>query len=104
MSEYLTNRDNLICVFILIDGKIPPQTLDLDFVEWVVQSQIPFALIFTKTDKVKEAPLKKNIAKFKEALAERCDGTPAILTCSTKNKKGRVEVLNFIEKAVSMGG
>tara|TARA_R110002096_G_scaffold173997_9_gene349629 strand:- start:3306 stop:3905 length:600 start_codon:yes stop_codon:yes gene_type:complete len=104
VSEYLTNRDNLICVFILIDGKIPPQTLDLDFVEWVVQSQIPFALIFTKTDKVKEAPLKKNIAKFKEALAERCDGTPAILTCSTKNKKGRVEVLNFIEKAVSMGG
>lgn len=103
VSEYLVTRETLACVFILIDSKIPPQSIDLDFVEWIVQSQVPFALIFTKTDRVKPGRLKTNIANFREALAERCDGTPTILTCSTKNKNGRVEILNVIEEALSMG-
>ena len=104
VSDYLVNRPNLICVFVLIDAKIPPQQLDLEYIEWVVDNQIPFALIFTKTDKAKPEALKKNIAKFKDALAERCDGLPKLFASSTKSKRGRVEVLEFIEKVVAIRG
>ena len=101
VSDYLANRPNLRCVFILIDSKISPQTLDLDFIEWVVGCQIPFALIFTKIDKTKAGALKKNIAAFMEALAERCDGEPNIFTCSSRADKGRVEIIDFINKVVA---
>ncbi|MFT5466008.1 MAG: GTP-binding protein [Verrucomicrobiales bacterium] len=102
VSDFLVNRPNLICAFVLIDAKIPPQRLDLEFVEWIVNNEIPFALIFTKTDKTKPDALSRNIASFKGALAERCDGVPKVLAASTKSKKGRLEVLNFIEKAVAV--
>jgi GTP-binding protein len=102
VSDYLVNRPNLLCVFILIDSRLSPQKIDLGFVEWVVECKIPFALIFTKTDKTKAGPLRKNIEKFKEALAERCDGIPKIFTSSTKANKGRLELLEFIDQAVSM--
>ena len=102
VSDYLTNRTNLRCVFILIDARLPPQQLDIEFTEWVVNCRIPFALIYTKIDKTKATPLRQNIEKFKEALAERCDGTPEILTCSTKSGTGRYEILDMIEATISM--
>ncbi|MCL4111560.1 UNVERIFIED_CONTAM: hypothetical protein GTU68_056232 [Idotea baltica] len=104
VSDYLVNRENLLCVFILIDAKIPPQELDVEFVEWVVQYELPFALIFTKADKTKPGPLKKNIEAFKAELAKRCDGEPAVLSCSVKDYKSRLGVLNFIEETLKMVG
>ena len=101
VSDYLVNRLNLLSVFILIDAKLPPQKLDLEFVEWVVNCQIPFVLIFTKTDKTKPKRLQANIEAFKEALAERCDGEPKILTCSIKDYKSRVGILDFIDQTIS---
>ncbi|MEM7383943.1 MAG: YihA family ribosome biogenesis GTP-binding protein, partial [Verrucomicrobiota bacterium] len=94
------NRPNLRGLFILIDSRIPPQKLDLEFTEWVVDCRIPFALIFTKTDKQKAGAIQKTIDAFKEALAERCDGTPVVLTCSAKLGKGRREILKFIQAAL----
>ncbi|MGY8641203.1 MAG: ribosome biogenesis GTP-binding protein YihA/YsxC [Verrucomicrobiales bacterium] len=104
VSDYLVNRENVLCVFVLIDAKIPPQQLDVDFVEWVVQSELPFALIFTKADKTKPKPLKANIAAFKAELAKRCDGEPAVLSCSVKDYKSRIGVLDFVEQTLKMGG
>lgn len=104
VSDYLVNRPNLLGVFVLIDSRIPPQTLDLDFIEWVVGCEIPFALIFTKVDKVKAGPLKKTIDSFLEALAERCDGAPTTFACSAKANKGRLEILEFVAKMVSARG
>lgn len=101
VSDYLLGRRNLICVFILIDSRIPPQELDLDYVEWIVSCRIPFALVFTKTDKIKPTPRKQNIEKFAAALAERCSGTPKIFASSTKNKTDRFDLLDFIEAALS---
>jgi GTP-binding protein len=103
VSDYLANRPNLHCVFILIDAKISPQTLDLDFIEWVVHCQIPFALIFTKTDKVKASFLKKNRAAFMKSLAEHCDGEPNTFTCSSKAETGRQEIIKFIGLTLGMG-
>lgn len=98
VSDYAVNRQNLRCLFILIDANIPPQKLDLGYIEWVVSYKIPFALIFTKTDKLKPGPLKKQMDKFLKALAERCEGTPNTFACSSKANTGRLEVLRFIEK------
>ena len=104
VSDYLAKRPNLACLFVLIDSKIPPQTLDLEFIEWLVSCQIPFALIFTKADKTKPSPLKKNISAFLNALAERCDGTPSIFTCSSRLQTGRLEILGYIKKVLALRG
>lgn len=104
VSDYLANRPNLVCVFILIDSRIPTQTLDIDFTEWVVNCGIPFVLVFTKTDKTKATPLKKNIDSFLASLAERCDGTPLHLTSSTKSKTARLEILGLIKNALAARG
>lgn len=101
VSDYLVNRSNLICVFILIDSKIPPQKLDLDFVEWVVSNEIPFALIFTKTDRSKPGAVTKNIDAFKAELATRCQGEPITIPSSIKTRKTHLDILEFIDAALA---
>ncbi len=102
VSDYLVNRENRDCVFVLIDSRLTPQKLDLEFTSWLVHYQIPFVLVFTKTDKVKWGAVEKNIGLFKDAMADFCDGMPRIFTCSSKTGKGRGEILNFIGQALSM--
>ena len=100
VSEYLLDRENLSGTFVLIDSRHTPQKIDLQFVGWLIENQIPFALIFTKADKVKPRVVKKNINLFKEALAEFSDGEPPVFTTSDKTREGRKEVLGFIETAM----
>ena len=100
VSDYLCLRKGLVCVFLLIDSRIPPQKSDLEFLEWLVENEVRFVLVFTKTDKIKATPLKKNIAAFMSALEEFVDGEPPYFASSAKNGSGRVEVLNFIEQAL----
>ena len=100
VSEYLLDRENLCGTFVLIDSRHTPQKIDLQFVGWLIENQIPFALIFTKADKVKPRVVKKNINLFKEALAEFSDGEPPVFTTSDKTREGRKEVLGFIETAM----
>lgn len=101
VSDYLVNRENLSCVFVLIDARLPPQKLDLEFTSWLIEYQIPFVLVYTKTDKVKLGPMQKNIALFKVGMNEFCSGLPRIYQCSSKTRKGRREVLEFIDQAVN---
>jgi len=100
VSDYLVKRDNLSCVFVLIDSRHTPQNVDLQFASWLIEYEIPFVLIYTKTDKVKPSVVQQNIDLFKEAMMEFCDGLPRIYTCSAKTGKGRREILEFIELAV----
>lgn len=102
VSDYLVNRENLSCVFVLIDSRLEPQKLDLEFTHWLIDYSVPFVLVFTKADKTKPAVMKKNIAAFQEAMAEFCEGLPRIYTCSAKTSDGRKEILNFIGEAISM--
>ena len=99
VSDYLVNRENLCCVFVLIDARLTPQKIDLEFTAWLIEYEVPFVLIFTKEDKVKPAALEKNITLFKEAMSEFCDGLPRTYTCSAKTGNGRGPVLHFIEEA-----
>ncbi|NWK54692.1 YihA family ribosome biogenesis GTP-binding protein [Verrucomicrobiaceae bacterium N1E253] len=100
VSDYLVKRDNLSCVFVLIDCRHEAQKLDLEFTAWLIEYQIPFVLVFTKTDKVKPTIVQKHIDYFKKAMSEFCDGLPRIYTCSAKTGTGRKEILQFIDQAV----
>ena len=100
VSDYLAQRENLICAFILIDSKIPPQKVDIEFATWVVQNGIPFALIFTKTDKAKDKGMAKNVDAFKAELAKHCDGEPKTFMCSSKTKRGRGAIMEFVRQAM----
>ncbi|MDG2123606.1 MAG: ribosome biogenesis GTP-binding protein YihA/YsxC [Verrucomicrobiales bacterium] len=103
VSDYLVERPNLFCAFVLIDSRHEPQRKDLDFVQWMVESSIPFALVYTKADKVKPKVVTRHIGLFKEAMAEWSEGVPEIFVTSAKTKDGRVELLKFIGVAISQG-
>lgn len=96
VARYLEKRDNLACVFVLIDSRLPPQQIDLDFIQWLEGTERPFALIFTKTDKQSPTQTRAKISLFTEALAEWRTEPPPILTSSSKTKSGRREILEFI--------
>jgi GTP-binding protein len=101
VSDYLVNRENLSCVFVLIDSRHDPQRLDLEFTEWLIEYSVPFVLVFTKSDKAKSAVLDKNISAFLENMQEFCDGSPRTFLCSAKTGLGRKELLNFIGEAIA---
>ncbi len=100
VSDYLAQRKNLLCAFILIDSKIPPQKVDIEFTTWVVQTGIPFALIFTKTDKAKDKGMAKNVEAFKAELAKHCDGEPKTFMCSAKTRRGRGGIMEFVRQSL----
>ncbi|MEM1085000.1 MAG: ribosome biogenesis GTP-binding protein YihA/YsxC [Verrucomicrobiota bacterium] len=104
VSDYLSVRESLQCVFVLIDSRLTPQPLDLDFCDWLASGGIPFVLVFTKTDKSKAGKVSANVEKFLEALAERVDGEPKQFMTSTKTGKGRGELLGFVEEVLRTAG
>ncbi|MBL9170021.1 MAG: YihA family ribosome biogenesis GTP-binding protein [Verrucomicrobiales bacterium] len=103
VDEYLRNRRNLCCIFALIDSNIPPQSIDLEFVEGLAINQLPFVLVFTKTDASKATRVKANIEAFQSRISELFEELPAVFTCSAKNKQGRQELLGVIEAALRDG-
>ena len=100
--EYLQRRENLHCVFALIDSGLPPQPIDLEFVEWLANNHVPFVLVFTKTDKVKPVVVQANISAFKELISEWCEKLPEVFICSAESKHGRGALLDVIKEALSV--
>lgn len=98
--DYLQKRDNLTCVFTLIDCRHEPQPMDVEFINWLGKSGIPFVLVFTKTDKISAGALSKNIEVYMNKLKEWWDELPQYFTTSVSSKAGKEEILNFIEKIV----
>ncbi|MDB4551029.1 ribosome biogenesis GTP-binding protein YihA/YsxC [Akkermansiaceae bacterium] len=101
VSDYVINRETLTGIFVLIDSRHPPQKIDLEFLAWLIEAQLPFALIFTKTDKSKPKLVRKNIGLFLERMKEFSEGDPIHFETSTTTRTGRKEVLKFIETAIS---
>ncbi|MDG0993126.1 MAG: ribosome biogenesis GTP-binding protein YihA/YsxC [Akkermansiaceae bacterium] len=102
VSDYLVNRENLSCVFVLIDSRLKPQRIDLLFTEWLVECGVPFVLVFTKADKTKNSTMKINMEAFMSAMEEFCEGLPRCFTCSSKTSLGRKELLDFVGHALAM--
>ncbi len=95
--EYLQNRKNLLCVFVLLDSRIPPQKIDLEFMEFCGVKGIPFVMCFTKIDKLKPSALKTAVENYKKKMFEQWEEIPQIFISSATNKDGQDELLNFIE-------
>lgn len=97
-QAYLTQRENLVNVFVLIDSRIPPQQIDLDFIQWMGENGIPFAIIFTKADKPGNRKIQSNIADFKRHLKKNWEELPPNFVTSSAQKIGQKEILDYIEQ------
>ncbi|MCX6306271.1 MAG: ribosome biogenesis GTP-binding protein YihA/YsxC [Bacteroidetes bacterium] len=97
---YLQNRENLALTFLLIDSRLEPQKIDLDFMNWLGDNEVGFVILFTKTDKLSKTQLSNNLAAYQKALSSHWDELPAILLTSAETKYGREEVLGTIEEAL----
>lgn len=95
--DYLRNRENLMCTFVLIDSRLTPQKIDLEFLEFCGTKQIPFVIVFTKMDKLNQAEKKKNIEKYHQTLLESWHSLPPMFYTSSEKGNGREELLSFIE-------
>ncbi|OKS85233.1 ribosome biogenesis GTP-binding protein YihA/YsxC [Mucilaginibacter polytrichastri] len=94
---YLDKRESLQCVMVLIDSRLEPQKIDLEFCNWLGEHGLPFVIIFTKADKQSGLKTDQNVAQFKSKLTETFDPMPDYFVTSAENKLGRDEVLNFID-------
>jgi len=98
ISNYIRQRRNLVCTFVLIDSRLEPQNNDLGFLGWLGENQMPFCIVFTKADKISKAELDKNVEAFKVRLMEEWEELPPIFITSSEKKQGRDDVLDYIEQ------
>lgn len=97
--DYFRKRKGLVCTFVLIDVRHTPQKIDVDFMEFLAENEIPFCIIFTKTDKLKPSVIQQNIENYKKSmLSKDWEEFPHYFATSSSNKTGREEVLNFIDE------
>ena len=96
IEQYATRRENLVCFFVLVDARHPPQQLDLDFIEWLGNNNLPFVIVLTKIDKVTQKEKSKNLNLLKDKLSETWEELPLVFESSVVKKTGRKEIMGFI--------
>lgn len=96
ITDYFKKRKQLVNAFVLIDSRHEPQTIDLEFIQWLGLNAIPFSIIFTKTDKLKPQVLEKNVIHYKSELMSYWEELMPIFLSSSKDKTGREDVLSYI--------
>ena len=101
IENYVTKRENLTSLFILIDSRLPPQAIDLDFIEWAGIKEVPLALLFTKIDKLSRNDLHKNLKLYEKTLLTRWEELPTIVLTSSEKKNGKEEILALIDELVA---
>lgn len=97
ISGYILRREQLTCLFLLIDSRLEPQKIDLEFIEWLGEHGVPFAIVFTKADKSGKRTLDANVATFLKKLEEQWEELPPHFVTSSERRTGRTELLNYIE-------
>lgn len=98
ISEYLTKRETLINIFVLLDSRLEPQKIDLEFMTWCAEEQLPFSMVFTKIDKLSSSALQKNLAAYKKEMLKYWESLPPVFTTSSESQFGREKLLNYIEQ------
>ncbi len=101
INFFLLNRKQLQCVFVLVDGMIPPQKIDLEFINFLGKNEIHFVIAFTKTDRISPNKVVENIKKFKETLSDYWSELPTLFQTSAEKSWGKDEILNFVEQSNS---
>lgn len=102
IEEYLKSRENLMNTFVLIDSRLEPQKIDQEFMNWLGYNQIPFSMVFTKTDKLSSSALQKNMAQYKKEMLKSWEELPPVFITSSESKLGRENLLNYIEEVNSI--
>ena len=98
ITNYFEKREQMVLAFVLVDCRHEPQPIDLEFMQWMGESGIPFNIIFTKADKLKPNALKRNIAAYTEKMLETWEEMPPYFVTSASDSTGRDEVLNYIDE------
>jgi GTP-binding protein len=101
MSEYLTKRKNLMNTFVLLDARLEPQQIDLEFMNWCGEKGLPFSMVFTKIDKLSSTALQKNLAKYRKEMLKYWDELPPVFTTSADSGFGKEPLLNYIEQILA---
>jgi GTP-binding protein len=102
IRKYILTRLNLMCIMVLIDSRLPAQRVDLEFMEWLGEKEVPFAIVFTKTDKLTKQQLKENIELYKQTLLKTWVELPQLFLTSAEKRLGREELLQFIDESNSL--
>ena len=98
--NYILDRENLVCLCLLIDARHEMQKTDRDFLDFLGKNQVPFVLVFTKTDKLKPSRLESNATDFTKSMLEQWESLPQMFMTSSLKKTGRKEMLDFIEETL----
>ena len=97
IEDYTRERKELICLFVLVDARHDPQKIDLEFIEWLGEEGVPFALVFTKADKLTKGKLAANIEGYKARLRQQWEELPPLFITSSEERLGREELLDYID-------
>lgn len=97
INHYVCDRQQLTCLFVLIDSRLTPQQIDLDFIQFLGEQQVPFCIVFTKADKNKQGETRKNVDRFLRTLHEEWEELPPHFVTSSEKRMGRNELLGYIE-------
>lgn len=100
-ENYILKRENLVCLFVLLDIRHKPQPSDLDFMEFLGNNQIPFARVFTKSDKLTKTELESSISRYNSVMLENWESLPETFISSAVTKEGRESILNYIEESIN---
>ena len=98
IEGYLQKRQALQCAFILVDANVPPQQIDIEFINWLGEARIPFVIVYTKTDRLKPEELESNISAIQQALLQYWQELPQQFITSSVKGEGRDEILQFINE------
>ena len=98
INGYILQREQLVNLFVLIDIRLEPQKLDLEFIDWLGQSSTPFSIVFTKADKLTNSKIIQNTENYKNVLLETWEELPPIFVTSSESKQGRENVLQYIDE------
>lgn len=96
IADYLTKREQLANIFVLLDSRLEPQKIDLEFMNWCGEKQLPFSMVFTKIDKLSSSALNKNLAKYKKEMLKYWEEMPPVFTTSSVSAFGQEKLLNYI--------
>lgn len=98
IRDYILKRENLICLFVLLDSRLEPQQIDLEFMEWLGENGVPFVMVFTKGDKLSVAQRRKGMEEYHQVMLDTWETTPISFMTSSEKHLGREELLDYIDE------
>ena len=104
IHDYILERETLTCLFVLVDSRLEPQAIDVEFINWLGEKGVPFVIVFTKADKQSKNKTQSNVAKYKRHLAAFWEKLPGMFVTSSVDKQGKEDVLDYIDTLVLSTG